>query len=224
MMEFNFCGAALTALPSGGLWWAHARILCVSDLHLGKSRRMARRAGALLPPYEVAETLYKLESDIARLNPANVICLGDSFDDLAASGEIDDAARLRLTVAQAGRMWVWIEGNHDAGPLNLGGQHLAEMAHDGLVFRHIAAANPPKVGGEVSGHYHPKARLAGQSLPAFLCSADRLILPAYGVYTGGMMADRAPLMDIIGDDSHAFLCRAGRVLQIPLRRDTAQSR
>ena len=41
--EFDFCGARLTALGSGALWWADHGLLCVSDLHLGKAERIARR-------------------------------------------------------------------------------------------------------------------------------------------------------------------------------------
>jgi DNA ligase-associated metallophosphoesterase len=216
MMEFSLNGMRLTALPSGALWWAEQRLLCVSDLHLGKSERMARRAGALLPPYEVAETLFRLEADIDAHSPAKVVCLGDSFDDLAAGYGLDEGARLRLTVLQAGREWVWIEGNHDAGPLDLGGVHLAELALDGLVFRHIAAPNLAADCGEISGHYHPKVRLAGQGLPAFLVGRQRLILPAYGAYTGGMMADRAPLPELMGPRARSLAMRAGRVLEMPL--------
>ena len=216
MTEFSLNGARLTALPSGALWWGAPRLLCVSDLHLGKSERMARRAGALLPPYEVAETLSKLEADIAARRPAKVICLGDSFDDLAAGYGLDEGARLRLTMLRAGREWVWIEGNHDTGPLDLGGVHLRDLALDGLVFRHIAAPNLAADCGEISGHYHPKVRLAGQGLAAFLLCKTRLILPAYGAYTGGMMADRAPLQGLMGPRARALALRAGRVLEMPL--------
>ena len=38
-------GASLIALGSGALWWPAKSMLCVSDLHLGKSERYAR-AGA----------------------------------------------------------------------------------------------------------------------------------------------------------------------------------
>lgn len=216
MMDFSLNGARLTALPSGALWWGEMRLLCVSDLHLGKSERMARRAGTLLPPYEVAETLTRLESDIAAHNPAKVVCLGDSFDDLTAGQGLDQGARMRLTVLQAGREWVWIEGNHDAGPLDLGGVHLAELALGGLVFRHIAAPNLAEPRGEISGHYHPKVRLAGQGLPAFLLGQARLILPAYGAYTGGMLADRAPLQGLMGPRARALALRGGKILQVPL--------
>ena len=187
---FTLAGADLIALPSGGLYWPAEATLCVSDLHLGKSGRMARRAGALLPPYEVRATLEKLDLDVEATRPARVICLGDSFDDLAAIGELEDSARLWLARLMAGRDWIWIEGNHDAGPVEIGGTHLREWVQAGLVFRHIATNG---AAGEVSGHYHPKTRLAGRSHPCFLLDQDRLILPAYGHYTGGLPCEDAAL-------------------------------
>ena len=66
----TLAGTALTARASGALWWPAERLLCVADLHLGKSERLARRGGALLPPYETAETLDRLAAEIAALAPA----------------------------------------------------------------------------------------------------------------------------------------------------------
>src|SRR5690606_23431455 len=88
----------------------------------------------------------------------------------------------------AGRRLVWIAGNHDPMPAALPGTHRGEWREGPLVFRHIARPGAP--GGEVSGHYHPKARLClrGQPVarPCFLSDGARLILPAFGTYTGGL--------------------------------------
>ncbi len=215
-MRFDLGPAALTALPSGALWWDDQRLLCVSDLHLGKSERMARRGGALLPPYEVAETLGRLQAEIARFDPLTVVCLGDSFDDLAAGAEMDLGLRRHILGLQAGVRWIWIEGNHDAGALQFSGDYLAEFAVDRLVFRHIAAQMLASGDCEISGHYHPKARLAGQSHPAFWHDGQRLIMPAFGTYTGGITAQAAQIGRLLGQDARALVCRAGSVLQIPL--------
>ncbi len=183
----DLAGARLTPLPSGALYWAAEAMLCVSDLHLGKSERIARRGGTMLPPYECAETLGRLEADLGATGARVVICLGDSFDDRAAADALDEDARLWITRLQAGRRWVWIEGNHDPGPVDLGGAHLAELTIGPLTFRHIAQAG---ASGEVSGHYHPKAGLIARgrkvSRRCFLWDARRLVMPAYGTYTGGL--------------------------------------
>lgn len=208
---FTFCDAALVALPSGALWWPGEGLLALADLHLGKSERMARRGGPLLPPYEVAETLTRLDSDIAACNPAQVICVGDAFDDTAVSlsaSELDWLARL-----VKGRNWIWIAGNHDPAPMRFGGNHRPGLQHGPLTFRHIATAEGR---AEVSGHYHPKLRVAGQSRRCFLVGRDRLILPAYGTYTGGLSGTDPALASLMDHSSIAIL--TGSICHpVPLR-------
>ena len=202
-LDFNLHGQTLTALPSGALYHAAARILCVSDLHLGKSDRIARRSGLMLPPYETQATLDKLHADIDATTPGTVICLGDSFDDLAAADTLTDDTRLWLLRLQAGRRWIWVEGNHDAGPVDLGGTHLGHVQAGGLDWRHIAE---PGAAAEVSGHYHPKLALPGCPARAcFLYDTQRVILPAYGTYTGGLHCTAPVLQDLFTAPAYAIL-------------------
>ena len=91
--QFNFSGIYFTALGSGALWWAERRLLCVSDLHLGKSERVARRGGAILPPYETQDTLERLEQDLQDYPVETVVCLGDSFDDMTAGRSLPTGIR-----------------------------------------------------------------------------------------------------------------------------------
>jgi DNA ligase-associated metallophosphoesterase len=209
---FTLSGETLNALPSGALYWPAQSLLCVSDLHFGKSERLARRGGALLPPYETRATLEKLETDIDRTTPARVVCLGDSFDDLAAADGLEEEARLRLARLMAGRDWTWIEGNHDAGPVDIGGTHRATLTLGPLTFRHIA---DPAEMAEVSGHYHPKARIKGTSRPCFLLDPRRLILPAYGTYTGGLATHDTALQSLMQKGALAILTGT-KALPIPL--------
>ncbi|MFV2038194.1 MAG: ligase-associated DNA damage response endonuclease PdeM [Paracoccaceae bacterium] len=199
-------GAQLCAMPSGALWWPRARILCVSDLHLGKSDRFARRGGPLLPPYEVRETLMRLENDIHTTAPQTVVCLGDSFDDARAADSLDGDEKTWLTRLQAGRNWIWIQGNHDPGPIGLAGTHLAELLRAPLTFRHIPQ---PGAVGEVSGHFHPKFRLRtrGRTVTrrCFIHDANRLLMPAYGTFTGGLHSDDAAIRQLFQPGAFAIL-------------------
>ena len=203
---FTLAGQTLVALGSGALWWPDQRLLCVSDLHLGKSERFARRGGAPLPPYETRDTLLRLQSDIEAFQPKSVICLGDSFDDPIAANSLPEDAQLWISRLQAGRRWIWIEGNHDPGPVDLGGTHLSELPVPPLVFRHIADAAQS---GEVSGHFHPKAtiRTRGRTMSraCFLIDSDRVILPAYGTYTGGLRSSDTVLANLMRPEALAVL-------------------
>ncbi len=205
-VPFTLAGTRLEALGSGALWWQDRRLLCVSDLHLGKSDRLARRGGAPLPPYETRDTLLRLEADLTHTGAGTVICLGDSFDDLAALESLSEDDRLWIARLQAGRRWVWIEGNHDPGPIDLGGSHLSELPAPPLTFRHIAK---PGKSGEISGHYHPKATIRTRhrtiTRPAFLFDTDRVILPAYGTYTGGLRSHDEALATLMRSEARAIL-------------------
>ena len=203
---FTLAGAPLIALPTGALYWPDENLLCVSDLHLGKSERRARLGTGSLPPYETRDTLTRLEADLRITGAKTVICLGDSFDDTAAADALSDAEKLWVATLQSGRRWVWIEGNHDPGPVDLGGAHLAELPIPPLTFRHIAR---PGASGELSGHYHPKAqvKMRGRNIsrPAFLIDSDRVILPAYGTYTGGLRSDNPALTRLMRAEAVAVL-------------------
>ncbi len=191
--EIRLNGAVLSADPSGALLWPARRTLVVADLHLEKGSAFAAR-GQLLPPYDTRATLERLEALIARHRPDRVVCLGDSFHDGEAGGRLSAPDRARLGRLTASCDWVWIEGNHDPEPPDdLGGRIEAELVDPPLVFRHQARKRRTKahpVAGEVSGHWHPKAAVhlppKRISAPCFVSDGRRLVLPAFGAYTGGL--------------------------------------
>jgi uncharacterized protein len=221
---FSWMGTPLVACASGALYWPAARLMVVADLHLGRAERLARRGGGLLPPYDTAATLDRLAAAIAARSPAAVIALGDSFDDGPAEAALAAGDRDRLLALMAGRDWTWIAGNHDPGPLALPGAHRAEVRLGPLVFRH--APDRDAAPGEVAGHLHPKLRrsFGGRvvSRPCFLLDDRRLILPAFGAYTGGLAADHPSVGALLEPGSaRAILtgrpCRAVPLAPAPAR-------
>ncbi len=188
-------GAELEPDLSGALYWPARDTLIVADLHLEKGSGFAVR-GVPLPPYDSLATLQALDAALRRRPAGRVICLGDSFHDGDAPARLGDEAADVLRGIMRGRDWVWIAGNHDPEPPDhWGGQVSADLVDGPLVFRHEAIAGPQP--GEVSGHFHPKAtvktiigkRVTGR---CFVCDGTRLILPAFGAFTGGLNArDRA---------------------------------
>lgn len=210
----RFAGLDFVARPSGALWWPERHTLVVADLHLGRSQRYARRGGALLPPYEVADTLDRLAAEIDALDPARVISLGDGFDDGPAMREVGNEARDRLDHLAQGRDWIWIAGNHDpepAAPLSahgLPGRSMAEIPGT-PAFRHIAASGP-----DISGHLHPVVRLAGRNWRCFALGTDHLVLPAFGTYTGGLAVTAPPFRAVMPQG--LAICCAGRMFAVPI--------
>jgi uncharacterized protein len=192
--EIVLLGIALLADPAGALYWPEEKLLVVADLHLEKGSAFAAR-GVLLPPYDTAETLRRLAPLIARYAPRCVIALGDNFHDGGGPARMADRDRAALATLQRGRDWLWIAGNHDPDPAeNIGGDFLAGLALGAFTFRHEPARQPQA--GEVAGHLHPIARVArrgrGVSRRCFASDGERLVMPAFGAYAGGLnIRDRA---------------------------------
>jgi uncharacterized protein len=186
-------GVELAADPAGALHWPEQGLLAVADLHLEKGSSFAER-GVLLPPYDTVATLSRLAVLIARYAPRVVVALGDSFHDRRGHARLADTDRATLHNMQRGRDWVWITGNHDPEPAEgIGGRFLATLSVGGLTFRH----EPQESGkAEIAGHLHPIARVSRRgravSRRCFACDGERVVMPAFGAYAGGLnVRDRA---------------------------------
>jgi uncharacterized protein len=178
-----------TVLPEGALWQDDEKMLIVADLHLEKGSAYASRGRGLMPPYDTAATLALLGRLIARLNPRMVVALGDSFHDSRAGERIYTADVETLCNLQKSRDWLWIAGNHDPEPPTcVEGDWQAEHKFRDVVLRHepIAGISP----GEIAGHLHPVAKIyargAGVRRRCVATDGVRAVLPAFGVYAGGL--------------------------------------
>lgn len=181
-------GVAAICDPLGGLYLPDLGILVVSDLHLEKGSAFARR-GMLLPPYDTLATLRILDAVISRHNPKLVISLGDNFHDRVGSALMPDLFRQMIETMARGREWIWINGNHDPdGTINLPGSSADELHYADLVFRHEPAKDEAL--GEIAGHLHPAATVTRREKrvrrACFATDGKRLIMPAFGVTTGGL--------------------------------------
>ena len=191
-------GVTLTADPLGALYWPEQSLLAVADLHLEKGSSFAAR-GMLLPPYDSAATLERLARLIARYAPRCVIALGDSFHDGGGPARLSAEDRGNLHNLQRGRDWFWLTGNHDPEPAeNIGGTFHATFKVGALTFRH----RPAGAEAEIAGHLHPVARVAHRgravSRRCFAADKTRLVMPAFGAFTGGLNIRDAAFADLFG--------------------------
>ena len=206
-MPLSLCGKVFAADITGALYWPGERTLLVADLHLEKASAAAVR-GRMLPPYDTRETLMRLAEAIDRHEPDRVVALGDSLHDIAAVDRIgaDDLDVLRLI--QDGRDWVWVTGNHDpAIASELGGRAVGELRLGGIALRHIPQTG--RVSHEIAGHMHPAARLSryGHTVrrPCFVHNGRRLIVPAFGSFTGGLNILDDAFLPLFGVDGFSVL-------------------
>ena len=191
-------GVPLLADPSGALYWPEHNLLAVADLHLEKGSSFAAR-GQLLPPYDTAATLSRLGRPIAHYAPRVVVALGDSFHDGDGPARLSRDDRDNLHALQRGRDWIWLTGNHDPEPAaNIGGVFHDTLTLGALSFRHL----PTGAEGEIAGHLHPVARVAhrGRAISRRCFAADktRMVMPAFGAFTGGLNIRDAAFADVFG--------------------------
>tara|TARA_E500000305_G_scaffold42482_2_gene32927 strand:+ start:4595 stop:5311 length:717 start_codon:yes stop_codon:yes gene_type:complete len=210
-------GVSLLADLSGALFWPDRSLLVVSDLHLEKGSSFAAK-GIPLPPYDTAITLNRLEAVCDQYRPQSVICLGDNFHDTDGPdrmGETDRAALKHLAMAHE---WIWITGNHDPElPDDLPGRKAIEETVGALTFRHEASRDV--VSGEISGHYHPSARVRTRQRSltgrCFAFNGDRLIMPAFGALTGGLSVHDAAIRAVLGQQFDILFLGPKRIYRFP---------
>ena len=224
-VAIDIAGQQIILDHSGAAWLPDTGDLLVADLHFEKGSAFAARGQGLLPPYDTAETLRRLERVCAQLKPRRVICLGDTLHDLAGEARMAESDRARLARLVAKQDWVWIAGNHDPEPpADFGGRAVGEMRGGDLVLRHDVAEAPADATipvGEICGHYHPKAavRVRGRRISGRCFAADgrRLIMPAFGAYAGGLNAREPAIADLLSSKFQVYLI--GRAGLFAFRRD-----
>ena len=218
-LTIGLANAEVLCMPTGALWIQSEAALVVADLHLEKGSAFAAR-GQLLPPYDTGDTLSRLEVEVTALAPRVIVLLGDTFHDGGAEDRLCSRDAARVTALGHGRTLIWILGNHDAdGPRGLPGERLAALSLGRLSFIHepAVAARP----GEVAGHLHPCAKVAGVGgsvrRRCFVTDGERLILPAFGAYAGGLNVCDVAIRSLLGASKLAAVLGRDTVHPVPWR-------
>jgi DNA ligase-associated metallophosphoesterase len=215
-VHLHLPGAVLVADAAGVLVWPEREVLVVADLHLEKGSGLAAR-GRLLPPYDTGATLARLERTLQHWRPRTVVSLGDSFHDRRAATRLPAEARNRLCALTAAVDWIWVAGNHDPEPPDgLGGRAVETFELAGLLFRHAPDGGGA---GEVAGHLHPKAAVRNRgrrlSRRCFATDGRRVVLPAFGAYTGGLNVLDPAFGQLFPAGFHAYVLGPERIHVIP---------
>jgi DNA ligase-associated metallophosphoesterase len=191
-LEFATRAGAIVFDRHKGAFLPECETLLVADLHFEKGSYLQAIGGAPLPTYDTPDTLARLRALIETFRPKHVAALGDSFHDIHAGDRmsIEDLDGMNAMVADVER-FTWILGNHDPDiPVGLNGDREDHLECGGFLLTHHPTTPLVEDGVNVCGHLHPKVRIPTRrgSVPApcWAVSRDRIIMPSFGTFTGGL--------------------------------------
>jgi len=117
---------------------------------------------------------------------------------------------------------IWITGNHDPSlPAELGGAIMTEVILGPVTLRH-----EPRVIAEteyeIAGHLHPAASLAQRGrrirCKCFIGDSRRIVMPAFGSYTGALSISAEPFALLFSNDFHVWMLGGRAVHRFPASR------
>ena len=183
-LEFILC-------PEKAVYWPDKKMVFVADTHFGKAASFWKM-GIPVPGNNTEEDCNCLSDLVQKLGAESLVFLGDFLH-----AEVSKTDRVRDTLLHWRKNFSelrlhLVRGNHDLHS----GDPWPEMeiqCHSDpwnlteFDCRHIPLelANQPYI----AGHIHPSFRLFGKgktslSSPCFIVSTQRIILPAFGSFTG----------------------------------------
>ena len=215
----HLAGERLMLDPAGALFWPATGLLAVSDLHLEKGSAFARK-GMLLPPWDTHATLERLALLLRRYQPRIVLALGDSFHDAEGATRLPRGERARL------------RGDDPGPPLHLGaGQPRPRTAgRPGRRIRprlrdHHAGLPPPRHRPRGTPERSAATTIRKRQCPpvAVRCpgpaswpTRSRLMLPAFGAYTGGLDVRDPAIARLFPRGARVFLLGKERLFSFTL--------
>lgn len=167
-----------------------SRTLLVADMHFEKGSYLREVGRSVLPAFDTQDTIARLQAIVSDYKPARIIALGDSFHDIDADERLaPDAAQHLNALNTTDCKFIWILGNHDPDiPKVVLGSREDHVQTDGFLLTHHPY--DPESGINICGHYHPKAKISSRAgsvtAPCFAISEDRIIMPSFGTFTGGL--------------------------------------
>lgn len=202
-------GHRLMLLPTGALYWPKYKALFIADLHIGKVEHF-RKEGLAIPAAVGAENYQKLDAVTQGLDLEQLYFLGDLFHSKKNTGW----DRFFGWVEQQDFKITLIVGNHDRHDLKAipeGSFELLEALElEGMVFTHEPVEDAKMF--NICGHIHPGLLMRGKGrlvakVPCFAQEKNRLIIPAFGVFTGNHPVDLKQMQKV-------YICTGEEVLVV----------
>lgn len=197
--RIELAGQQVELLPERALWWPAGAVLFVADLHLGKAASF-RALGQPVPGGTTHENLRRLDRLIAGHASRELVFLGDFLH--AAHGRT-------ASLLAAARDWrarhpslacTLVRGNHDSRAGDPPPELAIRTVDEPHLLGPFAACHHPQPHPThfvLAGHLHPVCTLHGRGrdslrMPCFAMEPGRMVLPAFGEFTGGWRVEAAP--------------------------------
>lgn len=210
-------GETLLLHPERALSWPSRRMLVIADTHFGKGSVFARN-GIAVPGGTDALDLARINSLLLTTGSERLLIVGDFIHghvapDGAVAAELDTWIEALHPV-----QLLLVTGNHDRSAAR-GWQPLVAWQSDELLegpfcFTHDAdrSTRDAMESFRIGGHVHPVVKLGARTkrrlrVPVFWERPDSLVLPAFGLFTGGYRIGSR-------DGGRAFVADAEQVMEV----------
>ena len=215
-----FANKKFSLFANGELYWPGKKTLIISDLHLEKGSFFTE-SNQYIPPFDTIETLRQLLNFINNHPVEKVIFLGDLVH--------DKLAFKRMTVKSKELFFKILEnidctltvGNHDSISFleDIGLTLTNQVIIDGICFSHYPSIDQSF---SVFGHYHPKVKLIINSrgiwVACFVLNKERILMPSYGYYTGGLSIKSAQIQELFNAQYEIFPLAKEKIYKLKLKK------
>lgn len=191
-MELNLAGEKLLLSEDKIIYWSKQQTAFIADLHLGKTTHF-RKSGIAVPMAIITAEIDRIQNIISKFRPKRIFFLGDLFhSDLNHEWNIfNDFLEQHPAIE-----FILIKGNHDI--LNDSVYKLSQLKikEEPYQLNSFILSHHPLKKEEIEynqlnlcGHLHPGISIKGKarthlSLPCFYYEENKIILPAFGRFTG----------------------------------------
>lgn len=195
MLGIELQDEELDLLPERALLWPEQKTLIVADLHWGKSAHF-RKHGIAIPTATQTQDEVKLAKLINDHKIERLVIAGDMFHS-KHNNEVEIFTHWRNS--HSSLHIDLVTGNHDILPEEKYSNWQLQVHNSGLhIGPFYIAHDAPESCTEfcIHGHVHPAIHISRRGhntikLSCFCEDDDRLILPAFGQFTGNYIIDPA---------------------------------
>ncbi len=208
--EIKIAGHRAVLLPQKALWLPEEKTLVVADVHWGKAGHF-RKHGLAIPSKTNNDNAQRLSELIHETGVEKVIFAGDLFHS-RHNNEVEAFRDWRAGFP--GVDFSLVIGNHDILSTGFYEQCGMEIFPEKQCLGNLCMMHDaPEKGSDlfvVHGHIHPGIRLFGKgrqqvSVPCFAVDVRRMILPAFGDFTGCFYLQASDFQQVFAVTERAVL-------------------